>query len=94
MLTIENAPPKLIGFCSSWAMQISTHVFVANLPAGEREAIWNQVLRWAHEDTCAVMVWPSPRTEQGIDFEVLGEPRRRLVEREGFILSTWVADPE
>ena len=94
VLTLENAPPKLIGYCSSWAIQISTHVFVANLPAREREVIWKKVLRWAREDTSAVMVWPSPRTEQGIDFEVLGQPRRSLVEREGFIISRWCADPE
>ena len=71
VLTIENAPPKLIGYCSSWAIQISTHVFVANLPAREREVIWKKVLRWAREDTSAVMVWPTKYSKVAMAFIIV-----------------------
>lgn len=89
VLVLECAPPKVVGYCSSWALQVATGVYVANLPAAKREEIWEQVIKWADSDTRAVMVWSSSRTEQGIDYRVLGTPRRRISEREGLLISTW-----
>jgi len=94
VLTLECAPPKLVGYCSSWALQIATGVYVANLPAAQREEIWETIIKWADPDTRVVMVWSSPRTEQGIDFRILGSPRRRVVEREGLLISTWIPRPD
>lgn len=93
VLVLECAPPKVIGFCSSWALQVATGVYVANLPAQTREEIWDQILNWADDDTRAVLVWSSPRTEQGIDFRILGRPRRTVTEREGLLISTWLPLP-
>lgn len=93
VLTLECAPPKLVGYCSSWALQISTGVYVANLPASQREEIWDTIVKWSDPDTRVVMVWSSPRTEQGIDFRTLGNPRRKVVEREGLLVSTWIPRP-
>jgi CRISPR-associated protein Cas2 len=94
VLVLECAPPKVVGFCSSWALQVATGVYVANLPAKQREEIWEKVLEWAWEDTRAVMVWSSPANEQGLEFRTLGEPRRRITHREGLLISTWIPRQE
>ena len=94
VLTLENAAPKLIGYCSSWAIQVSTHVFVAQLPERAREEIWERVVRLATFETNAVMIWSSGSKEQGLDFRVLGEPRRYPVDIEGFIVSAFKRLPE
>ena len=90
VLILELAPPKVYGFCSSWALQVATGVYVANLPARTREEIWEQILEWAWDDTRAVMLWPSPNNEQGLEYRILGEPRRTITKREGLLISTWI----
>ena len=89
-MVLECAPPKLYGFCSSWALQVATGVYVANLPAKTREQIWEQVVEWATEDTRAMLVWDSRGSEQGLEHRVLGSPRRTITEREGLLISTWI----
>ncbi|MET0399665.1 MAG: type I-E CRISPR-associated endoribonuclease Cas2e [Longimicrobiaceae bacterium] len=90
VLVLECAPPKLYGFCSSWALQVATGVYVANLPAKTREQIWEQVVQWATGDTRATMVWDSRGSEQGLEHRVLGSPRRTITEREGLLISKWI----
>lgn len=90
VLVLECAPPKLYGFCSSWALQVATGVYVANLPTKTRDQIWEQVLEWATADTRAMMVWDSRGSEQGLEHRVLGSPRRTISEREGLLISTWI----
>ena len=89
LLVLERAPPKLIGYCSSWALQVATGVYVANLPKGTRDEIWEQIERWSDWETKAVMVWGDPSTEQGLDFLMRGEPRRKIIRKEGLLVSTW-----
>lgn len=90
VLVLECAPPKVYGYCSSWALQVATGVYVANLPARQREEIWEQVCEWSTAETRAVMVWPSPDSEQGLAHRTLGSPRRRVVDREGLLISSWI----
>jgi CRISPR-associated endoribonuclease Cas2 subtype I-E len=90
VLVLECAPPKLYGFCSSWALQVATGVYVANLPTKTREEIWEQVVRWSNAGTRAVMLWSSSANEQGLEYRTIGEPRRRVSEREGLLISTWI----
>ena len=94
VLIIENAPARLIGFCSSWAVQVGTHIFVASLPKRAREKIWDKVNQLATVETNAVLVWSSTRTEQGFEFLVLGAPRRRPVMTEGFVISMFLPTTE
>lgn len=94
VLVLECAPPKVVGFCSSWALQVATGVYVANLPAKTREEIWNQIVEWSWSDTRAVMLWSSPNNEQGLEYRTLGEPRRSITEREGLLISTWIPKGE
>lgn len=90
VVALERAPPKLIGYCSSWALQIATGVYVANLPSRIREEIWDKIEEWSDEDTRAVMLWSTRDTEQGLKCYVLGSPRRRIVDREGLLISSWI----
>lgn len=90
VLKIESAPNRILGYCSSWALQVATGVYVANLPKREREQIWSYIERSADLDTKAVMVWASPVNEQGLECRVLGYPRRTVVDREGLLISTWL----
>jgi len=89
LLVLENAPPKLRGYCSSWALQVASGVYVANLPAKTREVIWKQINDWADFETRAIMVWDESSTEQGVEFLSIGSPRRFLTRREGLIVSRW-----
>jgi CRISPR-associated endoribonuclease Cas2 subtype I-E len=90
VLVLECAPPKVYGFCSSWALQVATGVYVANLPTKTREEIWEQVVQWSNAETRAVMLWSSSANEQGLEYRMIGEPRRRVSEREGLFISTWI----
>ena len=94
VVVLERAPPKLFGYCSSWALQVSTGVYVANLPSRTREEIWDQIEDWADEQTRAIMVWGATDTEQGLKCYTLGSPRRAVVDREGLLISTWIPRQE
>lgn len=93
VIVLECAPPKVVGYCSSWALQIATGVYVGNLPASQREAIWEQIEEWAEPDTRVTMIWPSKRTEQGLACRTLGAARRSVVAREDLLVSTWIPRP-
>lgn len=95
LLVLENAPPKLRGYCSSWALQVAAGVYVANLPSKTRMEIWDKINDWADMETRALMVWDESSTEQGLDFLSLGTPRRFLTRREGLVVSRWFPlDPD
>lgn len=93
VLVLESAPPKVVGYCSSWALQVATGVYVANLPKLQRESIWQQISDWATPETRATMVWSSYTSEQGLQVLSIGHPRRRVIEREGLLISTWFPRP-
>ena len=101
VLRLENAPPRLVGYCSSWSLRIAPGVFVANLPRRIREEIWDHVIAFADSRTTVVLVWSSKNAnEQGLDVRILGASRRRVTDMEGLLISTWlppeeaVAEPE
>lgn len=94
VLVLECAPPKVVGYCSSWALQVATGVYVANLPAKQREEIWEQLMNWSGSDTRIVMVWSAPGSEQGLEYRIYGEPRRTITNREGLLISTWIPREE
>ena len=68
-------------------------MYVANLPKSDREAIWEQIVNWAKPDTRAAMIWSSSANEQGLEVLAIGQPRRRVIEREGLLISTWFPRP-
>lgn len=90
VIVVENAPPKLRGYLSSWALQVATGVYVANLPARIRDEIWGTIERWAARDTTAVLLWATTTSEQGLAARVHGRPKRTVREIEGLLVSTWL----
>ncbi len=90
ILVVERASPKIRGFLSSWCLQVATGVYVANLPHAIREKIWAQIEEWAPAEMAAVLVWTRGDSEQGLRFLQRGTPRRRLVEVEGLVVSSWI----
>jgi CRISPR-associated protein Cas2 len=95
VIAVERAPPKVRGYLASWALQIATGVYVANLPARTRDEIWEYVVRWATRETTAVMLWNTMSNEQGLEIRIHGSPRRRVTRVEGLLMSTWIpADEE
>lgn len=92
VIVVENAPPKLRGYLSSWALQVAAGVYVANLPARIRDEMWERVQRWATPQTTAVLLWATSTTEQGIAVRIHGRPHRTIREIEGLLVSTWIPE--
>ena len=90
ILVVERASPKIRGYLSSWCLQVSTGVYVANLPQAIRQQIWAQLDEWAPPQMAAVLLWTRSDTEQGLRFLQLGNPRRKLCELEGLVVSSWL----
>ncbi|MDX2193338.1 MAG: type I-E CRISPR-associated endoribonuclease Cas2e [Gemmatimonadales bacterium] len=90
VIVVERASQRIRGYLSSWCLQVATGVYVANLPAATREAIWAQLQDWADDRLAAVLIWGRSDEEQGLRFAQLGSPRRRLQEREGLVISLWL----
>lgn len=68
VLSLTNCPPKLRGDLSKWLMEISTGVYVGNVSARVREALWKRITDTVHEGQ-AVMVC-SANNEQGMTCRV------------------------
>lgn len=65
-------------------------VFVANLPARTRDEVWDNIVKMANDETRAVMVYSSSTSEQRLSVRSIGSPRRKVVNIEGFLVSTWL----
>ena len=68
VLSLTSCPPKLRGDLSKWLMEISTGVYVGNVSARVREALWKRVTDNVREGQ-AVMVC-SANNEQGMTVRV------------------------
>lgn len=68
VITMTNCPPKLRGDLSKWLMEINTGVYVGNISARVREALWKRITEniWSGQ---ATMVY-SANNEQGMLFRV------------------------
>lgn len=68
VVTMSNCPPKLRGDLSLWLMEINTGVYVGQVNARIREALWNRVCENLR-DGQATMVF-STNNEQHMEFRV------------------------
>lgn len=68
VLTLTNCPQKLRGDLTKWLLEINTGVYVGNVSARVREALWERVCENIHEGQ-ATMVF-STNNEQHLDFYV------------------------
>lgn len=68
VISLTRCPPKLRGDLSKWLMEISTGVYVGNVSARVREALWKRITDCLKEGQAA-MVW-SANNEQGMTCRV------------------------
>lgn len=66
VITMSNCPPKLRGDLSLWLMEINTGVYVGQVNARVREALWKRVCENLH-DGQATMVFTT-NNEQHMEF--------------------------
>lgn len=66
VITMTNCPPKLRGDLTKWLCEISTGVYVGNLSARVRDALWNRVCENIR-DGKATMVY-NAANEQRLEF--------------------------
>lgn len=68
VVTLSNCPPKLRGDLTKWLIEIDTGVFVGNLNARIRDAVWNRICENIKNGR-ASMAFAS-NCEQKLDFRI------------------------
>lgn len=68
IVVLTDCPPKLRGDLSKWLFEINTGVYVGNVSARVREALWNRICESVSHGQ-ATMVYPAPG-EQRMEFRV------------------------
>lgn len=68
IVVLTDCPPKLRGDLSKWLFEINTGVYVGNVSARVREALWIRICETVQQGQ-ATMVYPAPG-EQKMEFRV------------------------
>lgn len=68
IVVLTDCPPKLRGDLSKWLFEINTGVYVGNISARVREALWSRICESVNQGQ-ATMVYPAPG-EQRMEFRV------------------------
>lgn len=84
VMTLEAVPPSLKGELSRWLIEVQPGVYVGNASALVRDLLWNKVVQHARTGRCTQLYRAS--TEQGFAIRLHGDPRRSLVDLDGFQL--------
>ena len=84
VVVLVNAPPRLRGRLAAWLLEIRAGVYVGDYSVKTREMIWEQV-RMGIGEGDAVIAWRAA-TDQGFDFDTVGESRRRPIDFDGLKL--------
>ncbi len=84
VLVTENASESLRGELTKWLLEVKTGVFVGKVSAIVREKLWDKV-GLDRNLSGALMIY-SADTEQGFKIELIGDPRRTLVDLDGLQL--------
>ena len=83
VIVLENASEKLRGLITRWLIETKPGVFVGSVSAIVREKLWEVV---EEETPKGALLIYSYNNEQGYRIEMLGEPRRSLVDLDGLQL--------
>ncbi len=84
VMTLEAVPPSLRGELSRWLIEVQPGVYVGNTTALVRDLLWDKVVQYARTGRCAQLYRAS--NEQGFAIRLHGDPRRTLVDLDGFQL--------
>ena len=68
VITLTNCPTKLRGDLSRWLIEINTGIFVGNLNARVRDAVWNRVCENIKNGSASMAF--STNNEQKLDFRI------------------------
>lgn len=68
VITLSNCPPKLRGDLTKWLIEIDTGVFVGNLNARVRDAVWNRICENIKNGRASMAF--STNGEQKLDFRI------------------------
>ena len=74
VITMTNCPKKLRGDMSKWLFEVSTGVYVGNLSAKVRDALWDRICNNV-KDGQVTMIY-SAQNEQHFDFRVHNTTRK------------------
>jgi CRISPR-associated protein Cas2 len=85
VLILEKVPVSLRGELSRWMIEPKAGVFVGTVSALVRDRLWQKVSTARGLKGTCIRVYTS-NTEQGFLIESAGEPRRRVIDREGLKL--------
>ncbi len=81
---MENVPESLRGICTRFMLEIKAGVFLGTVTAVVREHLWEKICTQGKQGA-AMMVYSYPN-EQGFLMEMVGSPRRQLVDLDGLTL--------
>lgn len=84
VISLSSIPPKLRGYLTKYLWEISPGVYVGDVNARVREALWDRVLDNANDISKGVLVFPADN-EQGFEFLSLG-PSWKPIDYEGLKL--------
>lgn len=68
VITLSNCPPKLRGDLTKWLIEIDTGVFVGNLNARIRDAVWNRICENIKNGRASMAF--NTNGEQKLDFRI------------------------
>lgn len=68
VITLSNCPPKLRGDLTKWLIEIDTGIFVGNLNARIRDAVWNRICENIKNGRASMAF--SANCEQKLDFRI------------------------
>ena len=68
VVTVTSCPPKLRGDLTKWFFEIDTGVFVGNLSARVRDAVWNRICENIGSGRATIVF--NTNNEQKLDFRI------------------------
>ncbi|EYB69784.1 CRISPR-associated protein Cas2 [Deinococcus phoenicis] len=83
-MTLEAVPPSLRGELSRWLLEVQPGVYVGNASALVRDLLWDKVVQHARTGRCTQLY--RANNEQGFAVRMHGDPKRRVIELDGFQL--------
>ena len=85
VIALETADANVRGLIARWLLELKPGVFVGQTSAKVRNFIWGEIRKNQDKFNGALMVYSS-NNEMGFEFEMIGTPRRSIVDYDGLSL--------
>lgn len=87
----RNVPGRFRGFFASSMLEVAPGVYVApRMKKSVRQRVWKTVMEWSEllpPDAGIAFMWKSRSAPSGLGLNILGWPKKELLDHEG----TWLA---